>query len=102
MFFSGRREFLTECCRRVGFAPRIVAELDSLPLMLATIAVSGGVGLIPGHARKLPHAGCVFVSLAVPVVTTQLLLVLPKRPPTLEMAGLIALLTERVAELTDA
>jgi DNA-binding transcriptional LysR family regulator len=91
-----------ECCRQAGFAPRIVAELDSLPLMLATIAVSGGVGLIPGHARKLPHAGCVFVALAAPVVTTQLLLVLPKRPPTLEMAGLIALLAERAAELGDA
>jgi DNA-binding transcriptional LysR family regulator len=101
-FFPGRREFLTECCQRAGFAPRIVAELDSLPLMLATIAVSGGVGLIPGHARKLPHAGCVFVALAAPVVTTQLLLVLPKRPPTLEMAGLIALLAERAAELGDA
>ncbi|MCX6874400.1 MAG: LysR substrate-binding domain-containing protein [Verrucomicrobia bacterium] len=102
VFFPGRREFLTECCRRAGFAPRIVAELDSLPLMLATIAVSGGVGLIPGHARKLPHAGCVFVALAAPAVITQLLLVLPKRPPTLEMAGLIALLTERAAELGDA
>ena len=73
-----------------------------MPLMLATIATNGGVGLIPGHAKKLPHAGCVFVTLAVPVITTQLLLVLPKQPPTPELAGLIALIAERAAELADA
>jgi DNA-binding transcriptional LysR family regulator len=101
-FFPGRREFLTDCCGQAGFVPRIAAELDSLPLMLATIATNGGVGLIPGHAKKLPHAGCVFVTLAAPVITTQLLLVLPKQPPTPELAGLIALISERAAELADA
>lgn len=100
-FFPGRREFLTECCQQSGFTPRIVAELDSLPLMLATIATNGGVGLIPGHARKLPHAGCVFVPLAAPVIMTELLLVLPKQTPTTELASLIALLKERAAELGD-
>lgn len=100
-FFPGRREFLTESCQQAGFEPRITAEPDSLPLMLATIATSGGVGIIPGHARKLPHAGCVFVPLASPVITTQLLLVLPKEVPTPELAGLIALITERAAELGD-
>ena len=105
-FFPGRREFLTESCQQAGFEPRITAELDSLPLMLATpplvaIVASGGVGIIPGHARKLPHAGCVFVPLASPVITTQLLLVLPKEAPTPELAGLIALITERAAELGD-
>lgn len=100
-FFPGRREFLTECCQQSGFTPRIVAELDSLPLMLATIATSGGVGLIPGHARKLPHAGCVFVPLAAPPIMTELLLVLPKHTPTTELASLIALLKERAAELGD-
>jgi DNA-binding transcriptional LysR family regulator len=100
-FFPGRREFLIESCERAGFTPRITAELDSLPLMLATIATSGGVGLIPGHAKKLPHGGCVILPLAVPVITTQLLLVLPKSPPSPEMAGLIALITERAAELGD-
>jgi len=100
-FFPGRREFLTECCQRAGFTPRIVAELDSLPMMLATIATSGGVGLIPDHAKKLPHAGCVILPLAAPVITTQLLLVMPKQPPSAELAGLIALLSERAAELGD-
>ncbi len=101
-FFPGRRDFLTECCRQAGFVPRITAEPDSLPLMLATIATTGGVGLIPAHARKLPHSGCVILPLAAPVITTQLLLVLGKQAPTQELAGLIALIRERAAELGDA
>jgi DNA-binding transcriptional LysR family regulator len=101
-FFPGRREFLTDCCARAGFIPSIVAELDSLTLMLATIASSGGVGLIPAHAGKLPHAGCVLVSLVAPIVTTRLLLVMQRQPPTPELAGLIALISERAAEIGDA
>ncbi len=100
-FFPGRREFLLDTCGRAGFTPQIIAELDSLPMMLAMIATSGGVGLIPAHAKKLPHGGCVILSLSVPAVTTQLLMVLPKSPPTLEMAGLITLISERAAELSD-
>lgn len=101
-FFPGRREFLTECCAQAGFVPRIGSEHDSLPLMLAAVATRAGVGIIPAHSEKLPHAGCVFVPLAAPVITTQLLLVLPKDSPTPELASLIALLSERAAELGDA
>ncbi len=100
-FYPGRREFLTQCCGQAGFTPRIVAELDSLPMMLATVATSGGVGLIPGHAAKLPHSGCVIIPLTTPVITTQLLLVLPKPAPSPELAGLIALIAERAADLGD-
>ncbi len=101
-FFPGRREFLTECCAQAGFAPRISAEPDSLPLMLAAVATGTGVGIIPDHSRKIPHAGCVFIPLSLPVITTELLLVLPKEPPTPELASLIALIAERAGELGDA
>lgn len=100
-FFPGRRDFLTDCCRQAGFAPRITSEPDSLPLMLAAIATTGGVGLIPAHAKKLPHAGCVIVPLSAPLIRTQLLLVRSRTTPTPELAGLIALITERAAELGD-
>lgn len=102
VFFPGRREFLTNICQQAGFLPRITAELDSLPLMLAAVATGGGVGIIPAHARKLPHAGCVFVDFTKPSVTTQLLLVLTKQAPTPELAGLVSLLAERAVELADA
>lgn len=98
-FFPKRREFLIDACAQAGFAPRISVEMDSLPMMLAEIGTGGGVGLMPGHAAKLPHAGCALVTLQAPVIHSELLLVLPKSPASLEMKSLIALLTERAAEI---
>ena len=94
-FFPRRREFLTDTCKAAGFVPRIVAEPDSLPMMLAEIGTGGGVGLMPGHAAKLPHGGCVLVKLASPAIHSELLLVMPKGRPTGEMETLAALLAER-------
>jgi DNA-binding transcriptional LysR family regulator len=101
-FFPGRREFLHGCCARAGFEPRVVAELDSLPLMLASVATGSGVAIIPVHARKLPHGGCVFVPLASPVLTTRLLLVTPKRDLPSGLSELAALLADYAAALKDA
>ncbi len=98
-FFPKRREFLTETCESAGFFPRIVAEPDSLPMMLAEIGTGGGVGLMPGHAAKLPHAGCVLVKLTSPVIRSELLLVVPKGAPTGEMGTLAALIEERAAAI---
>ncbi|QTN32138.1 LysR family transcriptional regulator [Akkermansiaceae bacterium] len=98
-FFPKRREFLIETCQQAGFIPRIVSEMDSLPMMLAEIGTGGGVGLMPGHAAKLPHAGCAIVQLTAPVIESELLLVLPKAPLTKEMESLIALIKERASRI---
>ena len=50
---------------------------------------------MPGHAAKLPHAGCVIVKLTAPVIESELLLVLPKAPASKEMESLVALIKER-------
>ncbi|MDP4626214.1 MAG: LysR substrate-binding domain-containing protein [Akkermansiaceae bacterium] len=96
-FFPKRREFLTETCETADFSPRIVAEMDSLPMMLAEIGTGGGVGVMPGHAAKLPHAGCILVKLSSPAIHSDLLLVREKSTPTPEMETLIALISERAA-----
>jgi DNA-binding transcriptional LysR family regulator len=84
-----------ETCEKAGFIPRIVSEMDSLPMMPAEIVTGGGVGLMPGHAAKLPHAGCATVKLTAPVIESGLLLVLPKTSLSKEMESLVALLKER-------
>jgi DNA-binding transcriptional LysR family regulator len=84
-------------CRAAGFEPDIVNEADSLALMIAGVSTGEGVALIPAHAEKLPHAGCVFVSLAPPVPVSDLLLVLPKEKPSTELAALTALLVDTAA-----
>lgn len=98
-FFPQRREFLLATCGAAGFVPRIVAETDSLPMMLAEVGTGGGVGLMPAHAAKLPHAGCALVRLAAPAIESELFLVTPKVPGDKELATLIALLRERAASL---
>ena len=96
-FFPKRREFLTVTCKSAGFTPRIVAEPDSLPMMLAEIGTGGGVGLMPAHAAKLPHAGCSLVALVSPTIYSELLLVLPRTAISAEMESLAALISERAA-----
>ncbi|MEO6787841.1 MAG: LysR substrate-binding domain-containing protein [Chthoniobacteraceae bacterium] len=98
-FFPGRREFLRQTCVRAGFEPNIASEVDSLSVMLGAVSSGEGVALAPMHARKLPHAGCVFVKLSPPVPMSDLLLVLPRRPPEGELTTLIALIVEHAAAL---
>lgn len=98
-FFPKRREFLFAECRKAGFEPKITAEADSLPLMLAEVATSGGVALMPGHAAKVPHAGCVLVKLSAPVIHSELLLVRSKKDPSREFETLMLLISERAARI---
>jgi DNA-binding transcriptional LysR family regulator len=93
-FFPGRREFLRNICQAAGFEPDIVSEVDSLSMLLGAVTTGEGVAVLPAHAQKLPHAGCVFVSLAAPAPVADLLLVLPNHPPSPELATLTALLSD--------
>lgn len=73
--FPGRRRFLSGICRLRDFEPRIVEESESLPLLLMAVSGGAGVALLPSHANKLPHSGCVFVRLKVPVVHAEIMAV---------------------------
>jgi len=100
--FPGRRRFLHGLCERASFEPRIVAELESLPLMLAEVATGGGVGLLPEHAKRLPHGGCEFVLLGSPRAVVTLCLVMRRgEEGGAEQESLVALLAERAKELGD-
>jgi DNA-binding transcriptional LysR family regulator len=94
-FYPGRREFLREICAQAGFEPRLHSEVDSLPLLLTAVAAGDGVAILPGHARKIPHAGAVFVRLASPAPTTELLLAQAKGIASPELATLVELIAEQ-------
>ncbi len=97
--FPGRREFLRAICQQAGFDPQIVSEVDSLSMMLGTVTTISGVALIPNHASKMPHGGCVFVPLAAPVPTTELLLVLPNQEASKELITLTSLIAELAVQI---
>jgi DNA-binding transcriptional LysR family regulator len=100
-FFPGRREFLRSICQQAGFEPQIVNEVDSLSMMLGAVTAGEGVALMPAHAGKLPHGGCVFLPLAAPVPTSELLLVLPKQEPSRELTTLTTLIAENAVRIAQ-
>jgi DNA-binding transcriptional LysR family regulator len=99
--FPGRREFLRAICGAAGFEPQVVSEVDSLSLMIAGVASGDGVALMPEHAQKLPHSGCVFLKLPSPAPTADLLLVQPKGKPSVELATLAELIAERAQRMVE-
>ena len=99
--FPGRREFLRAACAAAGFEPRIVAEVDSVTMMLGAVAAGDGVALVPRHSEKLPHAGCVFVALQTPVPVSELLLVLGRDDHVPELRSLAQLLADKARETAD-
>ena len=97
--YPGRRAFFEDCCDRAGFRPKSVEETDTLPLMFARIADQDCAGIAPLHSAKIPHAGCVFIPLSAPLITTQLLLVLPKAPGGAALEALAEQLSLRAGQL---
>lgn len=87
--FPGRRQFLRGICQSQGFDPVIVEESDSLALLLATVASGAGVALLPGHSRKMPHSGCVFVRMKTPVVHAEVMAVFKRETNRGALASLI-------------
>ena len=100
-FYPGRRDFLRQICLRAGFEPRIQQEVDSLTMMLGSVSAGDGVAIMPEHCRKLPHAGCVFMPLAAPTPTTELLFVSLKESPSPELATLTILIAENASKIAD-
>ncbi|MBL8748056.1 MAG: LysR family transcriptional regulator [Planctomycetes bacterium] len=99
--FPGRRDFLRAACSAAGFEPRIVAEADSVGLMLGAVAAGEGVAIAPRHSEKLPHAGAAFVALKAPVPAVDLVLVSPRDAMGGETAAFGRALAERAKVLAD-
>lgn len=59
--FPGSRLRLIEVCRRAGFSPRILHQVESYPAMISVVARDLGVALMPQHQqRTLREAGVAF------------------------------------------
>lgn len=95
--FPGRREFLRVICRKSGFEPDIVLEADGLAVMMASIAAGSGVGILPKHAEKLPHAGAVFVNLQGPPTWAEALAVRNRLTPDLGIEAIVHALGDAAA-----
>jgi DNA-binding transcriptional LysR family regulator len=68
MFFIGMseasypsyRHWLTKTCRRVGFTPKVLQDVELEQTMLHAVARGLGVALVPEQVKRLEHENVVF------------------------------------------
>jgi DNA-binding transcriptional LysR family regulator len=63
----GAREWLTETCRKAGFAGRILQEAESETTVIQFVVDGLGVALLPEQITGLPHDGVIFRALSPPL-----------------------------------
>ena len=68
--------------------------------MLAAVAGGEGVALMPAHAAKIPHAGCVLIPITGTAPMTELLAVMPATGDV-RAQSLVAVLRDRAVHLRD-
>jgi DNA-binding transcriptional LysR family regulator len=78
MFFIGMseasypsyRDWLTKTCRRVGFTPKVLQDVELEQTMIHAVARGLGVALVPEQVKRLEHENVVFRPLN-PTVRTE-------------------------------
>ena len=68
MFFIGMseesypfyREWLTKTCKRAGFTPKVLQDVDLERTMIHAVATGLGVALVPEQLKRLEHENVVF------------------------------------------
>ena len=78
MFFIGMseasypsyRDWLTKTCRRVGFTPKVLQDVELERTMIHAVAGGLGVALVPEQVKRLEHENVVFRPLN-PTVRTE-------------------------------
>ena len=68
--YPGYRQWLTETCRKVGFGPKVLQDMEIERTLIQAVAAGLGVALLPEQVKNLPHASVVFRKLH-PVVKTE-------------------------------
>lgn len=68
--YPGYRRWLTRTCRKVGFSPKVLQDVDIERAVIQAVAAGLGVALLPEQVKRLPHEDVVFRELQ-PAVKTE-------------------------------
>src|SRR4029078_7560653 len=68
--YPGYRRWLTRTCRKVGFSPKVLQDVDIERAVIQAVAAGLGVALLPEQVKSLPHEDGVFRELR-PAVKTE-------------------------------
>ena len=58
--YPSYRDWLTKTCRRVGFTPKVLQDVELERTMIHAVAGGLGVALVPEQVKKLEHNNVVF------------------------------------------
>jgi len=58
--YPGYRHWLKQTCRRVGFSPKVLQDVEIERTLIQAVAAGLGVALLPDQVKKLPHENVVF------------------------------------------
>ena len=58
--YPGYRRWLTETCRKVGFGPKVLQDMEIERTLIQAVAAGLGVALLPEQVKNLPHDSVVF------------------------------------------
>ncbi len=67
--YPGYRDWLTETCRKEGFSPKVLQDVEIERALIQAVAAGLGVALLPEQVKRLPHESVVFRELRPPVKT---------------------------------
>ena len=90
--YPGYRRWLTETCRRVGFTPRVLQDVEIERTIIQSVAAGLGIALVPDQMKKVPHDNVVFRSLT-PTVMTESCLAWKRDNPSIAMRACIDIVT---------
>src|SRR6476620_7802343 len=96
--YPGYRSWLTETCRKAGFAPKVLQDVEIERIVLQAVGAGLGVALLPEQVEKLRHENVVFRPLA-PTIRTPSCIAWKKENTSTVLKAYIEALKEKSASI---
>ena len=92
--YPGYRHWLTKTCRKVGFAPKVLQDMEIERTLIQAVAAGLGVALLPEQVKNLPHASVVFRKLD-PSVKTESCIAWKGDNPSVALRAYVEIVADR-------
>ncbi len=96
--YPGYRSWLTQTCRKAGFAPKVLQDVEIERIVLQAVGAGLGVALLPEQVEKLRHENVVFRPLA-PTIRTLSCIAWKKENTSTVLKAYVEALKERKASM---
>ena len=96
--YPGYRDWLNATCRRAGFAPKVLQDVDIERFVIEAVGAGLGVALLPDQVKTLPHESVVFRPL-IPAVVTESCIAWRSENTSTALKAYVAIVQERSASM---